>query len=59
MIAQASTAFLAVITKFGWNAGVRVVFMKKISYLVTNRKPASTLAHVFKENGIETVVAKN
>ena len=60
MIAQARTAVLVGDHgKFGWNAGVRVGGMNKVSYVVTNRKPASTLARVFKEHCIETVVAKN
>ena len=60
MIAQARTAILVGDhEKFGWNAGVRVDGMKKVSYVVTNRKPAPTLARVFKEHGIETVVARN
>mgnify|MGYP001376109004 CR=1 FL=1 len=60
MIAQARTAVLVGDhEKFGWNAGVRVDGMKKVSYVVTNRKPAPTLARVFKEHDIETVVARN
>ena len=59
IIAHAKTAvWVGDHEKFGWNAGVRVEGMEKVSYVVTNRKPASTLACVFKETGIETIEAK-
>lgn len=60
MIAQARIVVLVGDhEKFGWNAGVRVGGMNKVTYVVTNRRPSSMLAHVFKEHCIETVVAKN